>query len=266
MPKLITLLLLLGLAFPVGAAPLETPFFLWDVPEGWTVARNPSGLWQLTAPGPQPLEVTISVARLSTTPEAYLQGTASLWRGLGLVEPLPPWVPGRVNQAWFLVKHSPHPGQEHMATVKWVCWRGPLLVVTSFKAPQKDLPSWEPRIRAMSPPLKLRKPQFQEALLRAEVNGALRDNEESPEYLSEVDAIKLAMAVARQDWEPFFGSDEAAQPALYRAYIEYLESRYDASFAIANGAELGIGPDLVDSRLRGLQIRRDELRRQAQGF
>src|SRR4051794_2169507 len=48
---MVGLLALLFLA-PAGAAPLETSFFTWEVPEGWTVSRNPSGLWQLTAPGP----------------------------------------------------------------------------------------------------------------------------------------------------------------------------------------------------------------------
>jgi hypothetical protein len=266
MRKLI-LLLLLAVSLPLAAAPLETPFFSWEVPDGWTVSRNPSGLWQLTAPGAEPLEVTLMAARLNTTPEAYLQGTTALWRSLGQVEPLQPLVEKWRNQAWFLVKHPPQAGQRDQVTVKWVAWRGPLLVVTSFKTGQADLPYWEPRIRELGQQLRVvRQPKFEEALLRAEANTALRDNEDSAQHLRELEQIKLAMAVARQDWEPFFGSEQQTQPDLYRAYIDYLEARYEASFAIVNGPDLGMGPDIVESRLRGLANRRNELRRQVQGF
>jgi hypothetical protein len=263
------ILLVLCLCGAASAAPLETSFFTWEVPQGWTVERNPSGLWQLTAPGPEPLEALVSVGRLSTSPELYLQGTANLWKSLGAVETLQPWITDRPNQAWFLVKHFPQPGQKPMATVKWVRWRGPVLVVTSFVAAEANLKSWAPKIRSMARDLKLLKPEFEEAVLREEIDAVLRDNEDSLAALNDVAAAKLAMNVARQDWEPFFAPDDeqgAAGPALYKAYIGYLEARFDAAFAIVNGPELGMGADVVESRLRGVAIRRDELRRQAQGF
>jgi hypothetical protein len=259
----LALLMLLGLFAPAVAAPLETPFFTCEVPQGWTVSRNPSGLWQLTAPGPEPLEVQISVAHLSTTPEMYLAGTAKLWRSLGEVQQLQPWLVDRPNQAWFLVKHTPVTGQAPLGTVKWVRWRGDLLVVTSFRAPRAALKGWASKIRSIASGLKLEKPEFDEARLREEVDAVLSDDEDSREALSDAGVAKLAMSVARQDWEPFFAADK---PPLYRAYLAYLEARYDAAFAIANGEELGMGPDVVASRLAAVANRRDELRREAQGF
>lgn len=267
----LSIILLLCLGGPLWAAPLETPFFTWEVPQGWTVTRNSSGLWELVAPGPDPLEVVVSVARLSTTPEAYLQGTSNLWRSLGTVEPLKPWLADRPNQAWFLVKHTPEPGKPEMATVKWVRWRGPVLVVTSFKARGSELRSWAPKIRTLAQDLKLEKPEYHEDALLLEVQGVLQDAEDTPEALSDLEAAKLALNTARQDWEPFFLSARTqegpdAQPPLLRAYLAYLEARYDATLAIANGAELGMGPDIVQSRLNSVAVRRDELRREAGGF
>ena len=179
-----------------------------------------------------------------------------------------PWITDRPNQAWFLVKHSPQAGESPMSTVKWVRWRGPLLVVTSFKAPQDALRSWAPQIRSMALDLRLEKPKFDEARLREEIAAVLRDNEDTPQTLTDVEGAKLTMNTARQDWEPFFGSNrkDDSQPPLYKAYLDYLEARFDASFAIVHGPELGMGPDVVDSRLRSVTIRRDELRREAQGF
>lgn len=262
---------LVALCLPVAAAPLETPFFRWEVPKGWTVSRNPSGLWQLTAPGPEPLEAVVSVARLTAAPDLYLQSTAALWKSLGTVEPLPPWNSDRRNQAWFLVKHTAAAGETPMATVKWVRWRGPLLLVASFKASQDALASWEPQIRALAVELRVSRPQFNEGRLREEILGVLRANDMGREALGNVEQLRLAMNVARQDWEPFFGSgsDLASleeQPLLYRAYLAYLEARYEAGFAIVHGAELGMGPDIVESRLRSVEVRRSELRREAQGF
>ena len=264
--------LLLSLSTPLWAAPLETPFFTWEIPLGWTVSRNSSGLWQLTAPGPNPLEAVVSVARLTTTPEAYVQGTAALWKSLGTVQPLQPWITDRPNQAWFLVKHTAQAGQPEMSTVKWVRWRGPILTVTSFKAPSSELHSWAPKIRSMAQDLKLEKPEYEEAVLLEEVRSVLRDYEDTRDTLNNLEVAKLTMNTARQDWEPFFASAKAgemvedAQPTLLRAYLAYLESRYDATLAIVSGADLGMGADVVESRLRGVAIKRDELRREAGGF
>lgn len=265
-------LLLLSLSAPLWAAPLETPFFTWEIPQGWTVSRNSSGLWQLTAPGPNPLEAVVSVARLTTTPEAYVQGTAALWKSLGTVQPLQPWITDRPNQAWFLVKHTPQTGQPEMSTVKWVRWRGPILIVTSFRAPSSELQSWAPKIRSMAQDLKLEKPEYDEAALLKEVRSVLRDYEDTRETLNNLDAAKLTMNTARQDWEPFFASAKAgeavedSQPALLRAYLAYLESRYDATLAIVSGATLGMGADVVESRLHSVAVKRDKLRREAGGF
>jgi hypothetical protein len=249
------------------AAPLETPFFRCEVPDGWTVHRNPSGLWQLTGPGLEPLQVAIGAARLSTTPELYLQGTATLWKSLGQVQPLQPWLSDRPDQAWFLVKHSPQPGVAPLATVKWVCWRDSLLVVTSFTLREAELQQLQGEIRSLASGLLLEKPKFQAERLQAEVDSVLREFIDDPEHLRDLDSAKLSMAVARQDWEPFFGTDtKEAQPPLYKAYLAYLEARYEASFAVVHGREMGIGPDLLDSRMNSVAVRRGELRRLVQGF
>lgn len=262
-------LLFVSLSAPLAAAPLQTSFFTWDVPEGWTVSRNSSGLWQVTAPGPNPLEAEVVVARLSTTPELYLKATTEVWKTQGSVEQLQPWLADRPNQAWFLVKHFPKPGETPMSVVKWVRWRGPFLVVTSFQAPQEALKSWGPKIRSLAMEMKLSRPVYRPEVLQAEVNAALASNDETRAGLSDVEGAKLAMNSARQDWEPFFGSASAgdtAESPLYRAYLGYLEARFDASFAIVHGSELGIGDDVVETRLRGVANRREELRRAAQGF
>lgn len=245
----------------VAAAPLETSFFSLEVPDAWTFTRNPSGLWQLTAPGPDPLEILVSVARLNTTPELYLKGTEKVWSSLGSVERLQPWLADRADQAWFLVKHST-PGQEHLATVKWVRWRGSLLVVTSFRAPRAQLKAHKGTILAVARGLKLERPEFDQARLVKEVELVLHSEEDDAGHLKDPDGERRRLSIARQDWEPFFLND---QPALYQAYRDYLTARFDAAFAIVNGSELGIGPDMIESRLTGVANRRQELKHQLDG-
>lgn len=262
-------LLFAALSCPLAAAPLQTAFFTWDVPEGWTVSRNSSGLWQVTAPGPEPLQAEVVVARLSTTPELYLKATGEVWKTQGTVEALQPWLADRPNQAWFLVKHFVKPGETPTAVVKWVRWRGPFLVVTSFQASQESLSSWAPKIRSLAADMKLTRPVYRREELLKRVNEALTNNDESRAGLADSEGSKLAMNSARQDWEAFFGarpSEEETEAQLYRAYLGYLEARFDASFAIEHGPELGIGEDVVESRLRAVAGRREELRRAAAGF
>ena len=245
------------------AAPLETSFFSWEIPDAWTVERDASGQWQITAPGPNPLVTVVSAGRLGTTPELYLKGSLGVWRTQGEIEPIPALVTKRENQAWFLVKHHPKAGEKPQATIKWVRWRGNLLVVTNFKAPQSDLKSWEPRIQELGNSLRLKKPVYQEMALKAEAQDALERNQDTAESLQNLDRAKLALNVARQDWEPYFSEEK---PSLYQAYIDYLEARYDATYAIVAGRELGMGRDVVDSRIQALSNRRDELRKQVHGF
>ncbi len=262
-------LLFAALSSPLAAAPLQTAFFTWDVPEGWTVSRNSSGLWQVTAPGPNPLEAEVVVARLTTSPELYLKATSEIWKTQGTVEQVKPWLADRPNQAWFLVKHSVKPGETPTAVVKWVRWRGPFLVVTSFQAPQSELQSWAPKIRSLAMDMKLTRPVYRREVLLKEANAALADNDETRDGLVDTEGAKLAMNSARQDWEAFFGSrpsEEEPEAELYRAYLAYLEARFDASFAIVHGSELGIGEDVIATRLRSVAIRREELRRAATGF
>lgn len=245
------------------AAPLETSFFSWEIPDGWTVERDQSGQWELTAPGPRPLVVVVSVGHLNTTPELYLKGSSAVWSSQGLVEPMSPLVTERANQAWFLVKHHQDPGEKPRVTVKWVRWRGPTLVVSSFRTLQSDLESWKPQMRSMAASLKIKKPVFEEVALRAEIDEVLERNQDTEKSLHNLDRAKVDLSVARQDWEPFFAADK---PPLLRAYIDYLEARYDATFAIVAGAEMGMGKDVVESRMQGLSNRRDELRRELHGF
>lgn len=245
------------------AAPLETSFFSWEIPDGWTVGRDQSGQWELTAPGPHPLVVVVSVGHLNTTPELYIKGSTAVWSSQGLVEPMTPLATERANQAWFLVKHHPNPGEKPRVTVKWVRWRGPSLVVSSFRTPQSDLESWKPQMQSMAASLKLKKPVFEEGALRAEIDDFLENNKDTEKSLDDLDQAQVDLSVARQDWEPFFAADK---PPLLRAYIDYLEARYDATFAIVAGPGMGIGKDVVESRMQGLANRRDELRRELHGF
>ena len=260
--SLLLLSLLLG-ALPVWAAPLETSFFSWEVPNGWTVSRDPSGQWEMTAPGRSPMVAVVSVGHLTTTPELYLKGSVAVWRSQGLVEPMTPLLTERENQAWFLVKHHPTPGEKPKVTIKWVRWRGAILVVTSFNMAQADMESWVPQIQKIGAHLRIKKPAFEEAALRAEVDATLEKNQDTEKTLVDLAQAKLDLNVARQDWEPFFAADK---PMLYRAYIDYLEARYDATFAIVAGLEMGMGRDVVESRMQGLTNRRDELRKELHGF
>ena len=245
------------------ASPLETSFFSWEIPDGWTVERDASGQWQITAPGLNPMVIVVNAGRLGTSPELYIQGSTAVWQSQGSVEAIPPLLTQRQSQAWFLVKHHPKPHEKLLTTVKWVRWRGPLLVVANFKCPQSDLAAWEPTIREIGSSLKLKKPVYKEIALKDEAQEVLDRNQDTVESLQSLDRAKLDLNVARQDWEPFF---TAEKPALYQAYIDYLEARYDATYAIVAGRELGMGRDVVESRMQALSNRRDELRKEVHGF
>ncbi len=238
------------------AAPVETRFFDWEVPDAWTVSRDPSGLWQFLGPGPDNLEVLVSVGRLNASPQVYLKATEQVWRSMGVVRRLDPWLTDPPEQAWFLVKHS-KVGEEQLVTVKWVRWKGPLLVVTSFQIPDVQLHAQTPQIREWAANLKLKLPAFDISELSSEAGAALRELDDSEDGLGDFEGARVALNTARQDWEPFFLAD---QPPLYRAYFEYLDARFDAAFAIVNGPELGMGEDIVKSRLKGVANRREELR------
>lgn len=251
------------LASAALAAPLETSFFSWEIPDRWTVERDLQGQWEITAPGPDPLIALVNVGYLTTTPELYLKGSTAIWATQGLLEPMEPLAARWPNQAWFLVKHHPNPGEKPKVSVKWVRWRGPTLVVTSFRVAQSDLESWRPQIQQMAENLKIKRPVFEESALRAEIDEVLQANEDRAETLTDLESARLDLNVARQDWEPFFAADK---PPLYRAYIDYLEARYDAVFVVVAGPESGLGPDVVESRMQGLINRRDALRRELHGF
>ena len=259
---LLTFALLLG-AQAGWASPLETSFFSWEIPDGWTVERDTSGQWQITAPGLNPMVIVVNAGRLGTTPERYIQGSTAVWQTQGSVESISPLLTQRETQAWFLVKHHPKPGETPQATVKWVRWRGELLVVANFKTPQASLAAWEPQIQAIGKSLRLKKPVYKEVALKGEAQQVLDRNRDTEESLQSLDRAKLDLNVARQDWEPFFSTEK---PALYQAYIDYLEARYDATYVIVAGRELGMGRDVLESRMQALSNRRDELRKEVQGF
>ena len=238
------------------ASPVETRFFDWEVPDAWTVSRDPSGLWQFIGPGPENLEILVSVGHLNASPGVYLKATEQVWQSMGVVRRLEPWLSDPPEQAWFLVKHS-RVGEEQLVTIKWVRWDGPLLVVTSFQVPDVKLQTLAPQIKAWAADLKLKRPKFEVSELTDEIQSALRELEDSEEGLTDFEGARLALNTARQDWEPFFLADK---PPLYRAYHEYLDARFDAAFAIVNGPELGMGEDIIKSRLKGVSNRREALR------
>lgn len=250
------------LALAGMAAPLESPFFTWEVPDGWTLSRTETGLWQLEAPGIQPLRVNVTVARLRTTPQQYLVGTTRLWASLGEVRMLEDWGAGVGDQAWFLVK--PKDATLGMGTlVKWVCWRESILVVSSFAFPEGSLKANKARILQLAHGLRLLRPKFHEADLREEIKRVLTRNQDTLTELSDVALARRVMNVARQDWEAFF---VAEAPVLYRAYLAYLDARYEAAFAHVLGKDLGIDDETVDSRVKTVLRCRDELHRRLQGF
>lgn len=270
--KSLTLALVLALTLMASghAAPLETPFFTWEVPDGWTVSRDPSGLWQLTAPGSSPLVVAITAARLRTPPQAYLNGSARLWASLGKLEAIEPLIHKVNNQAWFLISLPPQPSSNDSikatgdrSTIKWVRWRDSLLVVSSFSMPTEDLKAFRPIIQRLASGLKLTRPKFNEARLLQEIKKTLEVNQETSAGLRGLEDIRQQMNIARQDWEPFFLDKE---PPIYAAYLSYLEARFDAAFAIVNAKELGIDADTIKSRLKSVVSKREALRHQLQGY
>lgn len=270
--KSLTLALALTLALmaSVNAAPLETPFFSWEVPDGWTVSRDPSGLWQLTAPGSSPLVVAITAARLRTPPQVYLNGSARLWASLGKLEAIEPLTHKVSNQAWFLISLPPQPSSTDSikatgdrSTIKWVRWRDSLLVVSSFSMPTEDLKALRPVIQRLASGLKLARPKFNEARLLQEIKKVLEVNQETSAGLRGLEDVRQQMNIARQDWEPFFLDSD---PPIYTAYLSYLEARFDAAFAIVNAKELGIDADTIANRLKSVVNKREELRHQLQGY
>lgn len=235
---------------------LETRFFRVE-PGAWSVSRNDTGLWTLSQPSPE-ARVQFTVSRLNTTPAVYLKAQAAVWARIGEIGSLDPLTPERENQAWFLVKHL----DDDLATIKWVQWEGSLLVVTSFQSKESEQPSLLESFTAIAQSVELNSPTYHEESLRQEIERVLRANTDSKDELSSPDESRQQMGVARQDWEPFFLADT---PPIYRPYLAYLESRFDAAFAVAHGEELGIGPELVEARLRSVKYRRDELEAALQG-
>ncbi len=252
-----TLCLCLILLTGVGLADeiLETRFFQ-VTPGNWEVSRNDSGLWTLSGPEAR---VQFSVARLNSTPEAYVKGQAALWARLGFVKDFEPLTPERENQSWFLVKQSQ---EGSPTTIKWVQWDNSLLVVTNFVCEDSVLEQCLSDFEAIARSVELKSPEFREENLRQEVLDALSGFADTRAELSSPDQARRQMSATRQDWEPFFLADV---PPLYRSYLAYLEARFDAAFAVAHGEEMGIGPELVEARLRSVGYRRDELKAALEG-
>lgn len=242
----------LFLSMACWAEPLETAFFKVETPAGWEVSRNPSGLWTLTqSKSPKPY-VQFSVARLNSTPETYLRSHAALWSRLGVVENADPLNVKHSEQAWFLVKHS----ADDWVTLKWIRWSGKTLVVSNFRCPESELENHKVGFSEIAKTLELHTPEFSEESLKDSVKQFLGNHQDTPKGLQDPVLCRTTMAAIRQDWEPYFDADV---PALYRAYVAYLEARFDAAFAAAHGQELGIGPDLVKARFQSVLNRRVEL-------
>lgn len=243
MRTVIVFWLCLGLS--TWAQPLDTKFFSVDT-QGWKISRNESGLWTLDQGDSL---VQFSVVRLTTSPERYLRSQAALWSQLGFVESVKPPVKHE-KRAWFLVKHS----DSQDVTLKQTCWNDKIVVVSNLKCQADQLETLKPEFSRMMESLELHSPTFSEAQLQAAVKQFLRNH--ADQELADPVTVRTYMSATRQDWEPFFMADI---PPLYRAYLYYLEARFDAAFAVAHAKELGIGPELVKARITSVGNRRQEL-------
>lgn len=239
-------LLFLLVFTPSMADTFDSPFFELPLASDWQVSRSPAGLWSFERTEPFELSGSILVNRLKTTPEMYLQGTLKLWETQGRTE-------AQLHEDHLECMITP---PQDDSIFKYVVWEDDLLVVASFKFPVKHQNEALAMIREVAPGIVLHDPPFEPEALRAVVEHGLATHQNTPEELSDASQIRTEMTSFRLDWEPYFKS---SPPPLFTDFLEYLEARYDAAFVADHGAEMGMPASLLESRLKAIQNRRDEL-------
>ena len=128
----LSFLLLLSLLTSAWAETLETPFYKVEVPSGWRMERGLTGLWEFQPEDESFLRATVSVNRLRTRTEYYLQGVVRLWAARGEVSVLENASDPKKQLIVFLVKLK---GDDGLAELKLARWREELMVTTSFVVP-----------------------------------------------------------------------------------------------------------------------------------
>ncbi len=237
-----------------SAETLETDFYKAEVPEGWLVSRDTSGLWAMEPSGNNlPLKATVLVNRLRATPELYLQGTARLWSSKGEVEVLEDASKPQEGLIVFLIRPKL---EEQDSVLKFVQWQDDLMVITSLMFPVKHLQEALQTGERFSETVELKPIDFQPKRLKALISETLKKHDESSEDLMDPSLVRTEMGSFRQDWEPYFPH---YKPPLYLAFQAYLEARFDASFAQVNGPGLGMPQDLIQSRFQSVDNRKAEL-------
>lgn len=249
----LSFLLLLSLLTSAWAETLETPFYKVEVPSGWRMERGLTGLWEFQPEDESFLRATVSVNRLRTRTEYYLQGVVRLWAARGEVSVLENASDPKKQLIVFLVKLK---GDDGLAELKLARWREELMVTTSFVVPLEKVEQVLPQGQRFTGNMEIKKPDYQPWMLVDFVRTALAKHSNSREELSELPVVKLEMTSFRQDWEPYFPHQK---PGLYEAFRAYLEARFDAAYVVSNREQLGMPESRVEERLRAVEDRKSEL-------
>lgn len=251
-PILVALFFLL--AGPLWGEPLHTPFFSAKVPDGWTVSRTSGGLWSFSpSNAEQPEEFTVLPVHLNTTPEIYLKATSKLWRLRGEVEPVTLEESEPKDTAAFVLRPKDTPDEWQL---KIAHWKDHGLVMVTYMFPVKHWEQAKAEALSFTGNLEPLRPEYRRQDLMNVLAAGLKSHKDDREELADLNAVKTEMASFRVDWEPFFPD---AKPRLYQAYRAYLESRFDAAFALNNGQELGMPESLIQERMEAVQSHRKEV-------
>ena len=231
----------------VSAQPLETDFFQVADTESFQVGRGENGLWTLTREEPFPLTLTILANRITADPALYLQGTSRLWETQGAVKQLS----SQDDRAFFQI--TPENGNR---VVKGVKWEGGTLIVAGGTFPVEHTEAGREFVERFTGNIDVLQPEFSEDKFRSTITELLETQSDEATQLENLAEVRRVMSGFRLDWGPYFPH---AKPALYQATLDYLEARYDASFVIVNGEEMGMPETLLDQRLEAVQNRRKRL-------
>lgn len=248
--------LFLLLSGTLWGEPLSAHFFTANVPDGWAVSRNSGGLWRFSpSVANDSVEITVLPVHLNTTPEMYLQATSKLWRLRGEVEALVLDASEPKDTAAFVLRPKDTPDQWQL---KVAHWKDHTLLMVSYMFPVKHWSQAQSEALSFTGNLVPLNPQYRQQDLMNVLSEGLKRHKDDREELSDFAAVKTEMAVFRVDWEPFFPD---AKPRLYEAYRGYLESRFDASFALTNGKDLGMPESLIQERMEAVKGHRSEVER-----
>jgi hypothetical protein len=246
MRTLRVLLMLILVLAPCVADQLKTDFFQLPTPEGWQISRNTTGLWQMQREMPFEMTATFLVNRLKTEPDLYLRGTIQLWKTQGVTE-------GTFDGRQMECLITPAEGNP---IFKLVRWNQDVLVVSTFMFPVKHTDEALNTVHSLTQDLTIKNPEFEPDALRETVENALEQHQNTPEELAIAADARRQMTSFRHDWEPHFTSPA---PAIFEAFLAYMEARYDAAFVVEHGEEMGMPESILESRLKSIDNRKSEL-------